>query len=293
MNKAKIIKNTLKFKYKHSRNIGFWLEDENLVPLTLSSLSIIDKYDRGVLPDNIEVVKNTPVNKRLLFRIDCPYTTQKTIIVKALNLHMLRLRFKYCWMKYHRYGFSETANIIVARERGIKLPKVYGYGQVYNSFGLIKKDIVFLEDLGNHIPINELLDQNKDNSQKCVDILDSVIPLLITHYKARCNNWDINTGSIVFDQKSPILEAKNLDFEYIVFNKKPSLEVLMFLAARLVWHIIYASPWIGNEIFSPWINRLIEAAGIKDTAIRKQLTERFHYHLAKDYIPHRERMKVC
>jgi len=291
-NKSKIIKNALKSKYRHSGNIVFWLKNTDMISVAQTVLSTLDKYNRAVLPNNIEIIRNTPVRKRLLFRIKTSIPTQKSLVVKVLNVHLLRLRFKYCWMKYHRYGFAETANLIIARNRGINVPRVYGYGRINGPFGLIEKDIVILEDLNHHISISELLEQNKKNEQKCINIIDSVIPILISHYKAGCNNWDINQGSIMFDQQDSELGPIALDLEYVVFHDKPSLEVLMFLAARLAWHLLYAADWMNKEIFYPWANKLLGRAEIRDIDVRKKFMERFDYWLNISYIPHKERMKV-
>jgi len=289
-NKSKIITNTLNFKYKHSDNIIFWLKDANIVSVVQSVLSALDKHNQSGLPDNIEILKNTPVSKRLLFRIKLP--AQKSFVAKVLTLHLFRLRLKYCWMKYHRYGFAETANLIAANNRGINVPQVYGYGRIYGSARLIKKDIVILEDLNHHIPIDELLERNKENEQECINTLDRVIPMLISHYKARCNNWDINTGSVVFDNQDSESHPIALDFEYVVFYNKSSLENLMFLAARLAWHVLYAADWMDKEIFYPWALKLLDRAKVTNIDLRKKLMDRFDYYLSLDYIPHRERMKA-
>jgi hypothetical protein len=195
-------------------------------------------------------------------------------------------------MKYHRYGFAETANLIIAKNRDIKVPGVYGYGRINGPLGLIQKDIVILEDLRDHISISQLLEQNRNNGKKCIEILDSVIPLLIAHYKAGCNNWDINAGSIVYNRLEPQTGPVALDFEYIVYHSKPSLDVLVFLAARLAWHILYDAKWFDEDLFNPWAVKLLEAVPVTDEVIKNKFKERFDYYYSFDYIPHKVRMSV-
>lgn len=291
-NKSKIIKNALKSRYRHSRGIVFWLKDADMIPVAQLILSTLEKYGRAALPDNIEIIRNIPVSKRLILRIKPSVPGQESFIVKVCNVHLLRLRLKYCWMRYFRYGFAEAANLVIAGDRGIKVPQLYGFGRINSPFCLIEKDIVILEDLNHHVAVDKLLQQNRGNKQECINILDRIIPMLISHYKAGCNNWDINAGSIMFEQQNPESEPVTLDFEHVVFHDRPSLEVLMFLAARLAWHIMYAAKWMNKELFYPWAAKLLDRAEVTDMGVRKKFMERFDYYLDMDYIPHKVRMKV-
>ena len=289
MNKSRIIKDVLKFKYRQSRNVVFWLKSPKMFSMIQSFLSALDKHDQPASSDNVEVLKKTPVNKRLLLRINSSIPIEKSFIIKVLTVHLLRLKLKYCWMKYYRYGFAETANLIIARNRGINVPRVYGYGRIYGSFGLIKKDIVILEDLNHHISFNELLEQNKENEEECINILNQAIPVFVSHYKARCNNWDINPGSIMFDLHDLKLEPLVLDFEYVVFHNKSSLEVLMFLAANFAKGF---SNWMNREIIDSWATELLDGVKVEDLDIRKKFMKRFDYYMSIPYMPHKERMRI-
>jgi hypothetical protein len=292
LTKSKLINNTLTFKYRHCRGVVFWLKNADMVPIAQSVVSVLAKPDQTTLPDNIEILKDAPVNKRLLFRIKLSVPTRRSVVAKVLNLHLTRLRFKYCWMKYHRYGFAEAANLIIAGERGIRVPHVYGYGRINGSLGLIERDVVILEDLNHHISITELLEQNKNNERECISIINRVIPTLISHYKARCNNWDINAGSLVFDRHDSELDPTVLDLEYVVFLDKPSFEVLMFLAGRVARHVLYAADWMNTEIFYDWAARLLDRAEIADMELRTRLLERFDHYLNIPCMPHKERIKI-
>jgi len=289
LNKSKIIKDTLKFEYRHCSNIVFWLKDPNIAPIAQLSLHTLDKCNQPALPDNIEILKNTPVRKRLLFRITSSTPTEKSFVVKVLTLHLFRLKFKYCWMKYHRYGFAETANLIIAHNRGINVPQVYGYGRIYGSFGLTKKDIVILEDLNHHISFSELLENNKENEEECINLLNRTSPVFVSHYKAACNNWDINPGSVMFDLHDLKLEPLVLDFEYVVFHKKPSLEVLMFLAANFAKGF---SDWMNRGIIDSWAAKLLDRVEVENPDVKGKFMKRFDYYMSFPYMPHKERMRI-
>jgi len=287
LTKSKLINNTLTFKYRHCRRVVFWLKSTGMVPVVQSVLFALDQHNQSVLPDNIEILKNTPVNKRLLFRIKMP--TEESFVVKVLTLHLFRLRLKYWYMKHHRYRFAEAANLIIANKRGLRVPQVHGYGRIHGPSGLIKKDMVILEDLNNHISFNELLEQNKANKQECINILNRLIPVFVSHYKAMCNNWDINTSSVIFDRDNPEHPPYVLDFEHIVFLKKPSLENLMFLAAKFAAGF---PGWMSKEVVYSWAAEILNPLNIEDVNEKKNLVKRFGYYLNLPYMPHRQRMRI-
>ena len=287
--KSRTIKNTLKYKYQYSGKIVFWLKNADMVSIAQSVLSVLDRPDQTALPDNIEILKDTPPNKRLLFRIKPSVPSQESLVVKVCKIHLLRLRLKYCWMKYHRYGFAETANLMIASERGIKVPHVYGCGRINGPFGLIEKDIVILEDFNHHISFSELLEQNRKNEGECINILKRAIPVFASHYKAACNNWDINPGSIMFDQQGSELDPIALDFEFIVFHGKSSLEVLMFLAANFAKGF---SDWMNREIIDSWVAELLDRVKVEDLGIRERFLGRFDHYMSIPYMTHKERIKI-
>lgn len=287
MNKTKIIKNALKFKYQHSGNVVFWLKDPDIIPQVDSFASALEKYGQSRLPGNIECIK--PVHRRLVFVIKPSTIGGKGFVAKVFTLYKLRIRLKYCLMKYNRYKFAEAANLIIARKRGMKVPRVYGYGRINGLFGLIEKDILLLEYLNHHISVGELLEKNKENKEKCIDILGRAIPVFVSFYNARCNSWDINPGSIMLNLKDPNTEPFALDFEYVIFYKKKSLEVLAHLAANFAKGF---SGWMNREIIDSWVIKLLDRVEIADVNIRKNFTNRFNYYMNIRNIPHKLKMNI-
>lgn len=287
MNKSKIIKDVLGFKHKASDKVVFWLKNPDIIPQVDSFASALEKYGQSRLPSNIECIK--PVHRRLVFVVKPSTVNEKGFVAKVFTLHKLRIRLKYCWMKYNRYRFAETANLIIASKRGMKVPQVYGYGRINGFSGLIQKDIVLLEYLNHHISVKELLKKNMGNKEECIDILDRAIPVFVSFYKARCNSWDINPGSIMFDLKDPNTEPLTLDFEYVIFHKKKSLEVLAHLAANFAKGF---SDWMNREIIDSWVIKLLDKVEAADVNIRKNFINRFNYCMNIRNIPHKLKMNI-
>lgn len=287
MNKSKIIKEVLGFKHKASDKVVFWLKSPDIMPQVNFFASTLEKYGQSRLPSNIECIK--PVHKRLVFVVKPSAINEKGFVAKVFTLNKLRIRLKYCWMKYNRYKFAEVANLIIASKRGIKVPQVYGYGRINSPFGLIKKDIILLEYLNHHTSVEALLKKNMGNKEKCIDILDRTIPVFVSFYKAKCNNLDINPGSIMFDLKNPDTEPFALDFEYVIFREKKSLEVLAYLAANFAKGF---SGLMNRGIINSWAIKLLDRVEATGVNIRKEFINRFNYYMNIRNIPFKHRMNI-
>jgi len=190
-----IVKDTLKYRYNHSKEAVFWLENQNLIPAAQLVLSFIDDRNGSVTLGDIEILKKD--NKRLILRVKTRSFGKKSFVVKVSLLHSFKQRLKYHLVRDYCYGFSEVPNLIIANKRGLNVPKVFGYGRIYGSFWLTRASIIILEDLANHISTDELLKLRDGNEEKCAEILDYTIPLFIRLYEAKCDNLDINPHAIM------------------------------------------------------------------------------------------------
>ena len=191
-------------------------------------------------------------------------------------------------MKTRTLGFSEAANLIIAAGRGLNVPKVYGYGSVYDSFWLTKMTIVILEDLSGYISVDELLKLNSGDEQKIGEILSRTIPVFVDLYNAKCNNIEINLHAIMLGDKGSSPDAFVLDFESAKFHNKRSSEILMFEAASLVKWTPYL---LTKELIDDWLAKLLDAIEVEDDTTRKKMIERFNYYcITKLHRKHRRRL---
>ena len=286
-NEQKIFKAALPLKYSDSRRAKWWLNNENLIAVAKSCESIIIKNAESDLQHNVELLKRE--DNRLVFRIKSP-SVAKFFVVKVFPLRCLRHRLKYHWMKYRnrRFAFGEAVSLLIAAERGLNVPKVCGYGQLYGPSMLIKKSVLILENLANHIPIGDILRLNKDDQEKCVNILSRAIPFLVSLYKTGCNHISVNSGCIMLSNEDSQQDDFILDFEYANFFDKPSLELLMFEAATLAKH---CRTLITPETIDKWMAELLDAVEIRDRLSRDKLIERFYYHF-NTQLSRKKRQKI-
>lgn len=286
--KRKILKTTLGFKYRNSRRSKWWLSDESLIPLVQSVASYIERYDGLATDNNIEIVKRE-VN-RLVFRVKSLSPAEESFIVKVFPLCCLRHRLKYHIMKYshNRFAFGEAVNLLIGAKRGLNVPKVHGYGQVYGCSTLIKKSVLIIEDLEHHITIGELLKLNSADQEKCGEILNRAIPIFVSLYEACCNDISVNSGSIMFGDEGLKQDDFILDLEYARFYDKPSLELLMFEAATLAK---YCKFLLTEKTINEWVDKLLDAVETRDRICRGKMVGYFNYYF-NTQLSRKEREKI-
>lgn len=289
MNKSKLIRDVLKFKHRHSQRASIWLKNENLVPVAQSAISAIDKYNEAISPHNVVTLKHC-AGKRVVFCINAPLTAKETFVVKVFPLRRLKHRLRFPWTKHSRYAFNEAANLIIAAKRGVRVPKVYGYGCIYDSHHLTKASLVLLEYLAQHTSADQLLKLNREDEKECARILDSTIPIFISLHEAYCNIVYILSDAIMLGGEDSKQDPVVLDFEYARFYDKPSLEVLVYEAA----YFAQSCPdWLERRIVYDWFAKLLDAVAIRDEGARRKLTGRFDYYLgAICHMSHKEAVNI-
>ena len=292
MSGSKLVQDALKFRYRHSKEARFWLKDESIVPVAQSVLSIIDKHYEPLSEPNIEILRRHCRGsslRKLAFRIECKESPGKSYVVKVFPLRCLKHRLKYHRMRHHRFGFGEAANLLIANERGLKVPKVYGYGHIYGSYWLVKTSIVIVEYLAHQSSIEELLKSCGQDQNKCAQILNHTVPIFAGLYKAKCNHIDVNLGAIMFSLEDSQQDGSVVDFEYARFYDARSPEILMSQAAYFAkrW-----SDFVPAKAINDWLSKLLDAIEVKDDLIRDKMIERFGYYFSTD-LSRRERMHIC
>ncbi len=277
----------LPVRFGDSPGAKWWLNNENLIGAVKSCENIICENTESGVQCEVEILKEE--ENRLVFRIKAS-DDDKFLVVKVFPLRCLRHRLKYHWMKYRnrRFAFGEAVSLLIAADRGLNVPKVYGYGQMYSPRGLINKSVLILENLGDHVAIGDMLEKNRDNQEKCVEILSRATPFLVRLYRAGCNHISVNSGCIMLSTGGSQADDFILDFEYAKFFDSPDLELLMFEAATLAK---YCKNFITGETIDKWVAELLDAVAIRDRITRDSLTGRFHYHF-NTQLSRKDRQKI-
>jgi hypothetical protein len=288
LNKQDILKAKLGFKYKHGFRDTWYLRSEEVVPKVLSVLPVLGKYDETMMPDEVEVLKPL-AHGRSVLRVRSSRNTGDSFIAKVFILRKLKHKILYNTLKHDQFAFAEAANSIIAAERGLNVPEVYGYGYIYEPYGLISKTITITEDLVDYVTVGELMKLDHGKEEACAEIMRRVIPIFAGLYNAACSNIDINLGSILFHRNDMKRESSVLDFEYAQFYDMPNPQVLMFNAVSFADR---CQSLISEDTIIEWLNQLLDAVSIKDADARSKLIKVFdRYRNIK--LRNKERRDIC
>lgn len=282
-----ILKNALAITYKDSVRVSWRLKDEDLVPIVKSAKAVIEQ--KAVLNEDhvFELIKEE--DNRQVFKITSRGNA-KSYIFKVFPLQCLRHRLKYLWMtrRSSRFAYGEAISLLIAAEKGINVPDVYGYGYVLDKSMLIEKSVLILECLSHHTTIGDLLELHRNDQARCLQILNRSIPLFVKLYETACNHISANTGAIMFSDESNPKDDFLLDFEYAKFYKKPSLELLMYEAATLAK---YCKCWVSEDTMNEWAKELLIAVRVRDNLDINSLMARFLYHF-NTQLSRKERSRI-
>lgn len=279
LRKQRIITSALKFRYRDSRRVKWWLEDESLIPVAQSVAAAIRDITKQTVPSNVKIIKSR--ERKIIFRIEGSKAVSQSFIVKVFFLEHFAHR-----LKYHRYGLDEVANLLKAKDKGINTPEVYGYGQIHDLLGLVKVSIIILEDLVDLSPIRELM--GIKSADECSRMFMRTLPLFVSLYRANCNHIDVNGGAVMLCDHNPDSQLFLLDFQHARFYNKPSLEVLAFEAGLFAKS---CARWLSSDIIYEWFAEILNAVDVSGPGAREKMRSRFDFYLKAD-LSRRERQKI-
>ncbi len=282
-----ILRKALTVTYNESVKISWRLKDQDLVPIVKSARAIIEQ--KAIVNRNhiSELIKEE--DNRHVFKITSRDNT-KSYIFKVFPLQCVRHRLKYLWMtrKFSRFAYGEAISLLIASEKGINVPDVYGYGYILGKSMLIEKSVLILECLSHHTTIGDLLELHRNDQARCLQILNRSIPIFVKLYETACNHISVNAGAIMLSDEDCLKDDFILDFEYAKFYKKPSLELLMFEAATLAR---YCKCWVSKDTMNEWAKELLIAVGVRNNLDVNNLMARFLCHF-NTQLSRKERSRI-
>ncbi len=83
------------------------------------------------MDSGISILKQ--INRKVILRISESLISEESFVAKVFFMQTLTRM-----LKYYKYGLDEAANLILACRKGLPAPEVYGYGHIYNRFGLVE-----------------------------------------------------------------------------------------------------------------------------------------------------------
>ncbi|MBT3278037.1 MAG: hypothetical protein HN370_01525 [Phycisphaerales bacterium] len=211
--------------------------------------------------------------------------------MKLFSLTRFRQKMRYHTKKFSqtRFGFGEANALLVAANRNLPVPNIYGHGLLKNRFGNPTLDMILMEHIHHHQTIGTLLNDARGNEEECKALLKRTTPLFVQLFHAGCNNIDMNLGTILLNSDG---ESKDylLDFEYSRFHNEPNLTVLMSEAGFFA-HRCQKNAALSADLMEWWFADLLTALHITDPAEKQHLKQQFNYY-ATHKLSRKERMNI-
>ena len=266
LEKRRIIRDTLRFRYRGLPGATWWLRDESLTPLCDSVVDVARDIIGKVVVPSVEMLKSS--KRKAVFRMQNPGNCRETFVAKLFCLDHLSHR-----LNYRQYGLDEAANLIEARKAKINVPQVHGYCNVYDRFALVRASVLILEDLHDWSPISELAGPMSENAR--FELLMNTSALFVSLYRANCNHIDVNSRAVLVGNSGSDRDICLLDFQHARFRNKPSVDVLMFECGFFARS---CREWISAEATRKWLAVILSRVGITDPAELEKAKETFEYH---------------
>jgi len=271
--KQKLIRTELASPCRAPGGFRFLFSHESLRSVANPFQEAIVAAGTGGSMPSIEPIKVSA--SKLVFRMTAPAGAEipaESFVIKVFSLFSLKRRIKH--RLSGRYGVDETANLILAKQKGVPVPDVYGYGYVTDGLGMVRTSAIIMEDLAPAKPVLDLLHAQPDEHQ---EVLGRTLPVFNSLYQAGCNHIDLNACSILLREGFP---ARVIDLEYAVFLEKPSTEVLMFSVGHLARS---CQPTAGDNDIRAWAQTIPDQVGIADPSEKTRMLERFEYYFGLEH----------
>jgi hypothetical protein len=275
LNKRRIIKDALSFEYRDSSEAKWWLENETFVQMAESTTDAVRSIKKGIIPSHVKILKRSIVaqtERKNVFSINHPENPETSFVSKVFFL--VHLSHK---LNYRLYGLCEAANSIEAGRRGICTSRVYGYGHMYNTFGLVEASVIIFEHLRNAATVSELMSSRKGDEREKVFM--QTIPLFVNIYRTGCHHIDVNGSAVMLSEDEVNPRVFLIDFHHAKFYRRPSTEILMFEAGYFARS---CSNFVSTKIVDEWLDKILAVIGIKSASEIRKMKQRFNYYLESD-----------
>ncbi len=240
---------------------SWWLLEDRLESCIADVVPLIQ--DASLIAEQNILKQGT---RRLIFRHS---TNDTCFLIKAFPLDTLRSR-----LQYRKYAYNETVNLITAQERGIPVPKLYGYGYLKRG-PLVVWNAVCQEFVD--MPNMEMLLNTQSNVKQRYGLVKRSLPLFKCLYETGCNHIDFKPGSILLGQGGIGII---IDFQYVSYLTKPSPVVLAAQAGYFAWDVCIKNKWIEKVIMREWFDELLNCLCLEPsreliTIFERTMTKRY------------------
>ncbi len=210
-----------------------------------------------------DLLKRGP--RRLVFRQETTVPEHPRVVVKAFPLDTLRHRWRH-----GKYGRAEAANLLIARKRGLPVPRVLAFGW-QRQWGLVMWNALLMECM-NGRPMKEHLSTADASAKRA--LLWRVLPLFRRIYETGCNHIDLGPHAILLGATAA--EDCLIDFQYCRFLERPSPQTFAAQAGYFAWCLTTHWNLVPRDMVTEWFDALLADLSLSNIP---ELQQRFRHHL--------------
>ena len=196
--------------------------------------------------------------KRKVFQLQGAHPSP--LLAKSFCLDTLRQR-----LRHRRYAFNEALHLIVARKRGLNVPRVFGYGT-----GFCQLLPTWVAVLMEYLPYPSMRDEFLRTPDELTiwGLLQRAVPSFRQLYLTGCNHIDFGPHAILLSPAG----AENdvlIDFQYAAFTSRPNPRILAAQLGYFGWAVGVNRNWVGREMLEQWYGEVLRELAIQpDDEIR-------------------------
>jgi tRNA A-37 threonylcarbamoyl transferase component Bud32 len=145
--------------------------------------------------------------------------------------------------------------MLMAKERGLPVPTVYGYAEKRHHSLMVTDTAVMMEDFPSARTMRSVLTETPSPDQRG-RALAICGELVLQLYRAGCNHIDLSMGNIML----PVEDHEHgrlIDFMYATFLPSPSINVLCYMTAYLANSLTNFLP---ESVVRAWVESVLEQA---------------------------------
>lgn len=242
---------------------------KNILPLRYISQVFSHHHPHSA---NIHYYRNSLSRK--VFRIDLPDTT---FIAKSFSFHN---SFSKKLFRHRLYGYDEASNLVIAKKRGLPVPILIAYSERMHGL-LCSQNSLVTEFLSDHSHPMALFNSTTNSTFSTEKILERSGNLLIKLYHAGCNHIDTHPDAFLL-HKNNAEHDKIIDFQFAVFHKQPSVNILSFHLSHFGRSI---TKFVNKTIIDEWAHQTLKMVIGNDTdASFKLYKSYFNKEIPRNFI---------
>ena len=233
--------------------IRWWLADEAWVPWAEEMTAVIRSFRPSA---DCTALRGGRGGPRLVVRTPRPASAgvgPESAIFKAFRLR----RIGYALFGASRgFARAEVTNLFMASDRGLPVPRAYGYCERRICGVWVAATGLLMEDFRDTETVSAVL-RDRGTPENVAWAMSAASELIVALYRAGCNHIDIHGDNMILPREGGA-GNKIIDLTSARFHEHPSPDLLRFMVAYFAGSI---ARYIDAAFLEQWIEGILVDCG--------------------------------